>query len=145
MLLIGIGNAFRRDDGAGLAVAERVAALAPPGVEVVAHHGEGAELMELWRGREAVIVVDAVSSGQPAGTIRRFDAEREALPAELFCFSSHAFGVAQAVEMARALGGLPGRLRVIGIEGEDFGHGQGLGPAVAAAVAAVAAEIVAAR
>lgn len=141
MLVIGIGNAFRRDDGAGIAVAEGLAGKAPPGVEVVAHHGEGAELMGLWRGRGRVVVVDAVSSGAAPGTIHRFAAEREALPAELFCFSSHAFGLPQAVEMSRALGEMPGTLLVVGIEGSDFGYGQGMTPPVEAAVGEIIADL----
>lgn len=140
-LVIGIGNAFRRDDGAGVVLAGRLAALAPAGLDVVAHHGEGAELMELWRGRDRVVVVDAVASGAEPGTIHRFAAEREDLPAGLFCFSSHAFGLAQAVAMSRALGTLPSQLAVIGIEGADFGMGEGLSPAVAAAAEAVLAEL----
>jgi hydrogenase maturation protease len=140
-LVIGVGNAFRRDDAAGIVVAERLSAAAPAGTEVVAHHGEGAELMEMWRGRNRVIVVDAVSSGAAPGAIHRFAAERDELPAHLFCFSSHAFGLAQAVALSRALGTLPAQLTVIGIEGADFGLGEGMSPAVIAAVETIVAEL----
>lgn len=141
MLVIGVGNAYRRDDGAGVAVAEALAARGLTGVEVVAHHGEGAELMALWKGRGHVVVVDAVSSGAAPGSIHRFVAQDQELPANMFCFSSHAFGLAQAVSMARVLGQLPARLIILGIEGIDFGPGEGLTPAVAAAVAAVVDEL----
>lgn len=133
MLLIGIGNEFRGDDAVGLAVARAVAARGMPGVEVIEHHGEGAELIELWRGRDQVVVVDAVSSGAPPGTLHRLDAAQP-LPANLFCFSSHAFGLAQAIEMARTLDRLPASLTVVGIEGKSWTHGAPLDPAVAAAV-----------
>jgi hydrogenase maturation protease len=48
----------------------------------------------------------------------------------MFHYSTHRFGLAEAVETARALGLLPGSLRVFGIEGQDFGAGIGLSPAV---------------
>ncbi|MBF0372558.1 MAG: hydrogenase maturation protease [Alphaproteobacteria bacterium] len=133
MLLIGIGNAFRGDDAAGLTVARAVAARQLAGVEVIEHHGEGAELIELWRDRDRVVVVDAVSSGAAPGTLHHLDAAQP-LPANLLCFSSHAFGLAPAIVMARALGRLPASLTVIGIEGKSWTHGAPLDPAVAAAV-----------
>lgn len=139
MLIIGIGNPYRRDDGAGIVVAERLEGT--PGLEVIAHHGEGLELMRLWEGHDDVVLVDAVSSKAEAGTIHRLDAAAGPLLAKLFCHSSHAFGVAQAVELARQLGTLPARLRIIGIEAGDWSAGQGLTPPVAAAVDAVVAEL----
>ncbi|HRW19863.1 MAG TPA: hypothetical protein P5181_13570 [Dermatophilaceae bacterium] len=55
------------------------------------------------------------------------------MPAALFRYSSHRFGLAEAVETARALGLLPAALTLHGIEGADFSAGIGLTPAVAAA------------
>ena len=69
VLVIGIGNEFRRDDGAGVAVARSIKALAPPGVEVYERCGEGTDLIASWCGRPLVFVVDAVSSGEPVGTV----------------------------------------------------------------------------
>ena len=48
--------------------------------------------------------------------------------------STHAFGVADAVELARALDRLPERLDVYAIEGASFAAGAPLSPAVAAAI-----------
>lgn len=137
MVVIGIGNAFRRDDGAGLAVAARLRG--KPGVEVFSHHGEGTGLMALWRGRKRVVVIDAASSGAAPGTVHRLAAD--AIPAEMRFFSSHAFGLAEAVAMARALGELPAEFTVIAIEGADFSAGEELSEAVAAAVDEVAATL----
>jgi hydrogenase maturation protease len=139
-LVIGVGNAFRRDDGAGLAVAERLRGQA--GLEVLTHHGEGTGLMALWRGRPRVVVIDAASSDTPPGTIHHLTAA--AIPAGLKFFSSHAFGVAEAVAMSAALGDLPADFRVIAITGGDFSAGEGLTGPVAAAVEAVVAELSAA-
>lgn len=137
MVVIGIGNAFRRDDGAGLAVARRLEGR--PDITVCSHHGEGTGLMALWRGRGRVVVIDAASSGAAPGTVLRLAAD--AIPAEMRFFSSHAFGLAEAVAMARALGELPAEFTVIAIEGADFSAGEGLSEAVAAAVDEVAATL----
>ena len=56
------------------------------------------------------------------------------LPAGRFMASTHHFGVAEAVEWARALGRLPEALEVHGIEGADFSVGEHLSEPVREAV-----------
>jgi hypothetical protein len=69
------------------------------------------------------------------GTLHRVDAGAGPVPASVFRSSStHAFGVGEAVELARALGTLPGRLALYGIEGAEFVAGEGLSAEVQAAV-----------
>lgn len=142
VLVLGIGNRFRSDDGVGPAVADRLRALGIPAEE---RSGEGAELIDAWQGHDTVIVVDACRSDAAPGTVLRIDAAVEPLPAGLFHYSSHLFGLAEAVETARALGRLPRRLIVFGIEGAAFGFGDSLSPAVEIAagevVRRVAAEV----
>jgi hydrogenase maturation protease len=140
-LVIGIGNAWRSDDAAGLAVAHALQASPPPGVEVLAREGEPTELIDLWADAEAVWLVDAVSSGAPPGSVHRLDATSESLPAALFRVSSHLVGLAEAIELARALGRLPGHVVVFGIEGARFEAGEGLSPEVADAVERVAGRL----
>ncbi len=130
-LIIGVGNSFRGDDGAGLMAAQRLRELALPGVTVLEQSGEGAGLMAAWEGAESVIVVDAMQSGGEPGTVHRLAIGDQPLPAHFGGnFSSHAFGVAEAIEMARLLGKLPARLIVFGIEGKSFTLGDGLSDAV---------------
>ena len=140
-LVIGVGNAMRGDDGAGLAVARALAARVGPGVRVMEASGEGAALMDAWRGAETVVLVDAARSGAPPGTIHRFDAAKEPMPARFFHYSTHAFSVAEAVELARVLGALPPRLLVFGIEGRTFEAGVALSPEAARAAEEAAEEI----
>src|SRR5262245_54150872 len=143
MLVIGIGNRFRADDGVGPVVAAAIAARNLPDVRVVEHSGEGAGLMALWAGAPHVVLVDAVRSGAPPGTIRRIDAGAERVPSGLFNYSTHAFSVAEAVEMARVLGTLPRRIVLYGIEAQDTGCGEGLTPAVRDAAHTVAQRVAA--
>lgn len=125
-VVIGVGNAFRGDDGVGREVARRLAPRARAGIAVRESSGEALSLMELWSGAARVILVDATAAGGKPGAVLRMDASAAALPAECFHKSTHAFSVAEAIEMARALGELPGVVIVYGIEGVSFGHGAGL-------------------
>src|SRR5262249_55901180 len=81
---------------------------------------------EAWRGAETVVIVDAMLSGATPGAIFQFDAGAQPLPKISFRCSTHAFGVAEAIEMARALCNIPQRLIVYGIEGKNFTIGMGL-------------------
>jgi hydrogenase maturation protease len=140
-VVIGVGNDWRRDDAAGLAVARRLRGRVPARVCVLEREGEPVALLEAWTGADEAVVIDAISSGAPPGTVHRLDAGRSPLPAQLFRGSTHALGLAEAVELARVLGRLPDRMLVYGIEGETFAAGSGLSPAVARAVERVADEL----
>jgi hydrogenase maturation protease len=131
--VIGVGNALRGDDAAGLAVA-RALRDRLPGARVIESDGDGAALIDAWQSARFVVLIDAVSSGAAPGTVHRFDAHAEPLPAPLFHYSTHAVSVADAVELARALGTLPPRLVVYGIEATHFEAGAALSPAVQRAV-----------
>jgi hydrogenase maturation protease len=133
-LIVGAGNPFRRDDGAGLATASRLRGALPGGLRVLLKEGDLAALLDDWQGSDAVFVIDATASGSEPGTIRRYEAHERPLPSGFSRSSTHSFGVAEAVELARALGQLPARLVVFGIEGRDFTAGEGLSPDVEAAV-----------
>ena len=130
ILLIGIGNEFRSDDGIGILVARATAERKLPGVEVIEQSGEGTALMDAWSRSDVVYVVDAVSSAAPPGAVYRIDARNKPLPNDLHPFSSHAFGVAHAVELARRLKTLPPRLILFGLGGKSFDSGKGLSPEV---------------
>lgn len=132
--MLGIGNAWQGDDAAGLVVGERLRERVPDGVDVRLLEGEPVSLVEAWDGADDVFVVDAVRSGSPAGMVHRLDASSGPLPATLSAASTHTLGVGEAIELARALGRLPARLVVYGIEAESIAAGAELTAAVAAAV-----------
>jgi hydrogenase maturation protease len=134
IVIIGVGNEYRSDDGAGIAVARRLRAIFPKGVTILEESGEGAALMQAWQGATCVMLVDAVRSGASPGTIHRLDARAAPMPAGFFHYSTHAFSVAEAVELARSLDQLPPHLIVYGIEGANFAAGIELSPAVEQAV-----------
>ncbi len=129
IIVIGVGNAFRGDDAAGRAVAKRVQERVPDELEVVVCELEPTRLIDAWGGADAALVVDAVSSGAEPGTVHRFDATSEALPSREFRSSTHALGIGETIELARAIGKLPASVVVFGIEGEAFGSGTELSSA----------------
>ncbi len=141
LALIGVGNRFRSDDAAGLEVASRLRATNPPGCRILEEEGEPTSLIESFELVKEALVIDAVFSGAEPGTLHRFDATAEPLPAELFKSSTHALGVADAIELARELERLPPRLAVYGIEGANFEVGEGLSPAVETTVDALVTEL----
>jgi hydrogenase maturation protease len=141
VVVIGIGNPWRRDDGAGTRVVELARDLLPRDVEVVESDGEGARLLEAWAGARAAFVADALHSGAPPGTVRRLEIGMDPLPSGHHG-STHAVGLGEAVALSRALGRLPERLVVYAVEGADYAAGSGLTPA-AEAGARYAAQLLA--
>lgn len=119
-LIIGIGNRFRGDDALGCLMAENIKPAVAEIADVMEHDGEPASLIESWQGRSKVILIDAVSSGVMAGTIHQVDLGKTALPDQFRSYSTHAFGIAEAVELARVLGKLPPKVLFYGIEGKSF-------------------------
>ncbi|XVQ81904.1 hydrogenase maturation protease [Microbispora siamensis] len=138
-VVIGLGSDLRGDDAAGLEVARLLRGTLPPSVAVVESSGDPAALVEAWSGAALAIVVDAVSSGAPPGTVHR--PVRSVLPAGWRCAGSHSLGLADAVELGRALGRLPDELVVTGIEGGDFTPGAPMTPPVLAAVRRTADDL----
>jgi len=141
MLIIGLGNEYRRDDAVGLIVARRLKEAAAEHVRVREERGEGTALMESWKDADTVILIDAVRSGAKPGTLRRFDAHRQPIPTEFFRCSTHTFSVAEAIELARALGQLPPRLIVYGVEARNLEAGLGLSPEVETAAQEVVERV----
>ncbi len=112
--IIGIGSPFG-DDAVGLEVARILAEAPPANCEVIAADRPGATLLELLDGVDAAIVVDAVRSEAPPGFIHELgfdDLDRSAVR----FVSSHDLDVVTAIQLARKLGRIPSRGRIIGIE-----------------------------
>ena len=143
VLVIGIGNDLRGDDGVGLVVAAALADRRTPGVRVMTTAGDPATIIDAWVGVGLVIVVDAAMGDvATSGRLRRW------VPAELAGIaevSSHGLGLLQAYGLGEALGRLPARVVVFTGDSAEAGHGIGLSPPIGAAgpraVAAVLTEV----
>lgn len=139
-LVIGVGNPMGGDDAAGRLVVQWLAGRTID-FDVIESFGGAADLVTAFEDRAHVLIVDACLSGATPGTIHRFDARAAPLPPFLNAVSSHAIGVGEGIELARALELLPKICTVIAIEGTDFTIGAPVSPAVTGAVKVCIREI----
>jgi hydrogenase maturation protease len=141
VVVIGVGNEFRHDDGAGPAVLASLRDRVPPEVDLVVTDGEPTRLIEAWTGAGLAVVIDAVRAHPPRpGRVHRFVVDRP-MGGTPRAASSHGFGLDEAVSLALALDRMPGRLIVHAIEAADLTQGTGLTPQVAAAIGDVASAV----
>ncbi len=140
-MVIGLGNPDRGDDAAGPACLAALRGRLPPDVELIESDGEPVGLLTLLGDATEAYLIDACISGAAAGTVRRLEPATDTLPAWAAPPSSHGLGVAETLELARALGELPRRCVVYAIEGLRYEVGAPLSAPVRSAVAAVAAHI----
>jgi hydrogenase maturation protease len=145
--VIGIGQSMRGDDAAGLEAVRLWRTSHPQTAQRSQVHigcleGSGLELIELLQGMDAAVLVDAVRSDAPAGTLHRIGTEA------LSCLqgasaAAHGWGVRDVLRLAAALQPEIGRaeIRLLGIEIEQLGVGQALSETVQAALPALSEAI----
>ena len=131
-VVIGVGNDLRGDDAAGRETVRRL--VTSPSLLLREHGGDAPGLVSLWGPDDDVTVVDAVVSNEPPGTIVEVDALAGPLPAEVSWATTHGAGVAEGIELARAIGLLPRSLKLIGISARRFDLGAPMTLEVEAAV-----------
>jgi hydrogenase maturation protease len=141
VLVVGVGNEFRADDGAGLAAARRLRTQVPAGVAVVELQNDVTALPGLLESRDLAIIIDAAGPGLLPGRHSRFNLADGPLPTGSSEFSTHGIGLGSILEIARLQGNLPLLTIVYGIGGRSFDYGIGLSPEVECAVSRVVEEV----
>jgi hydrogenase maturation protease len=139
--VIGVGNPGSGDDAAGREVARRLSDREPRGLDVRESDGEATALMTAWEDAGEVVVIDACRGPGPPGHVHVLDTDDVERLAPLRAASTHSFGVAAAMGLARALGRLPSRLTVYAVEGRSFREATPLSPEVDRAVDALVARL----
>jgi hydrogenase maturation protease len=145
ILVVGLGNPLMADDGAGIAVAERLGSHPlPPGARAEAGDTDSLRLLSLWRGEAEVWLVDAILAGAPPGTIHRLSHD-EVLSIPQRHAAAHFLSLPESLRwIAAARPDMAAvHYRLFGIEPESIALSPGLTPAVARAVVALADEIAA--
>lgn len=142
VLIIGVGNYYRSDDAAGLIAAEMLNAKNYTGIQVLKHSGEGTSLLECWKNADSVLLIDALNSGAAPGTIFRIDVHKQPLQRKYFRHSTHSFGVADAVELAREMNQLPKEFVIFGIEGKKYIAGTELSSEVDHAIKEIVDRVI---
>ena len=133
-LVVGVGNRDRGDDAVGPQIAARIAALGVPGLDVVEHE-EPLGLVPHLLERDHVVIVDASAPrGRPGRLAVHVVGDSQLNAGAEGTGGTHGFGVVQAVELTRALGRLPTRLVLIGVEAATLEAGRPLSQAVSRTV-----------
>jgi hydrogenase maturation protease len=141
-VVIGVGNPFRRDDGAGTAIAAMISERDLPGVRVVSCDAEPSRLLDAWADTDLAIVVDAMHCARPVpGQVHRREHPQD-WP-QTGAASTHGLGIAQAVRLGQLLDAMPRRLVLYAVEAQDYGYGPGLSAEVSAALPGLAAAVLA--
>lgn len=143
VLVLALGNPDRGDDGIGVLVARQLAGRMPDGVALLTRASEMLSLIEEWSGFDAVACVDAAAPMGHPGRIHRIDLASSELPRDMSMTSSHAFGLADVVELARTLERAPRDIIVYAVEGGCFDRGAPMSAAVTAAAGEVAERVIA--
>lgn len=141
VVVVGLGNRYRKDDGVGVVAAAALGELALPRVRVLTDVAEPLGLLDAWWGATLAVVIDAaVAKPSMPGRVRRFT------PGELTTaregLSSHTIDIDRTRALGQALGRVPDALVVFSIDVADVGHGSGLTPRVAGAVPEVVRLVV---
>jgi hydrogenase maturation protease len=139
-----LGNLERSDDGVGVEIVRRLKPITRRNVAVRESSGDLTTLLDMWKGYDEVILVDAMHAGDTPGRVRWFDVSETDLPEATFAeHSTHNFGLHQAVAMARALGELPRSVLVVGVQGVNFASGVKMSREVQDAVDEIVTAILA--
>lgn len=138
VLVLGIGNPLRGDDGVGPRVVKELARRGlPEGVTALDVGTRGLDLLQVLEGWERVVVVDAVDFGQEPGQFVRFTPDQAELARTADHFSLHHAGLSEVLALASALGWtLPG-LVIFGVQPAEIGWREGLSLAVETALSAL--------
>jgi len=133
-----MGNPILSDDGVGLEVARRLQeGPLPDGVDVQQSEVAGLRLLELLKGYDKVVIVDALRTGRAPGDVVRYEA-RDFRGGHRY-ESAHSIGLETALELGRRMGlPMPDDVTVFAIEAADVEtFGEEFSPPVAAAAGKV--------
>ena len=117
-LVIGSGNLLRSDDGVGIQVIEALrSAHDITGIDLL-EAVSGIDIIGAVQGYDKVIIVDAIQSGAPSGTVHEFSLDALGDPG---AFSSHGMDFASLIKLGRGIypGKMPEDITVLAVEAKD--------------------------
>ena len=131
LLVLGIGNILLSDEGIGVRVVEAMRELSLPAhVELCDGGTGGLDLVEMIADRQKVVVVDAMQTDAPPGTILRLTPDDLVSPAP-GRLSVHEVSLLDALAMARQIGEPPGEVVILGVQPGLIDWGLELTPEIA--------------
>jgi hydrogenase maturation protease len=142
VLVLGLGNVLLVDDGTGAATLDRLERdyRIPPEVRLVEGGTLGLSLLDEIAEARHVILVDAVATDAPAGTLVRLDGAA-VIDAVRDRLSVHQVGVADLLNAARLIGRYPASVVLLGLVPGTIGLGVGRTRVVDAAIEVLVSAI----
>lgn len=142
VLVAGIGNVFRGDDGVGVAVAGSLAGEDLGAGVIVRDAGiRGMHLAyELLDGFEGLVLVDAVETGNPPGSVSIIEPDVGSLTAGRV-IDAHSMDPATVLAALSDLGGGVDRVLIVAVEPADLSERLGLSGVVEDAIPAAVAAV----
>ena len=138
MLVLGLGNPLRGDDGVGPRLVKELTRRGlPEGVTALDAGTGGLDLLRVLEGWEWAVIVDAVDVGREPGQFVRFTPDQVRLAQPTDHFSFHCAGLSEVLALADALGRVLPEMVIFGVQLADVGWREGLSPAVEATLPAL--------
>ena len=142
IVVLGVGNILLSDEGVGVRAVESLKReyRLPPEVEVIDGGTSAMEMLDDLACADHLIIVDAVRSGKPPGTMVRIAGD--AVPVFFKTkLSPHQIGLSDVLATLALTGELPGGVTVIGVEPYSLATGMALTPQVEAVLPKVVAQL----
>lgn len=137
IIILGLGNLIRSDDGVGIHAIHHLFRdrRIPGSIELLDGGTLGLQLLPAIQGVTHLLVLDAINTGAPPGTLARFDmSEMEPLPGSP---SVHQIGFADVLAALHLLEKFPQQMILLGVQPEETGWGDKLSNGVQAALPAL--------
>ncbi|MEF8776829.1 MAG: hydrogenase maturation protease [Haloarculaceae archaeon] len=133
LAIVGVGNSIMGDDGVGPKLIERLGESAvgsAADVRLVDAGTTGFLALEAMSGAERAVVVDAVETGDPPGTIHEYRCVDGTFETEIPEMTMHDVSFTEAMAAGRDVYDLPDEIRILGVEPADVSIGEELSEAV---------------
>ena len=143
-VVLGVGNTIMRDEGVGVRCIELLLAehALPEGVVAVDGGTSTHELLGDVEGVDLLVIVDAVVTGGPPGSLIRLEGDR--IPSAFSNkMSPHQHGINDLLATLQLVGRAPGRVVLHGVMPAVMELGMDLSPEVEAALPELAARVLA--
>ncbi|MBU0743784.1 MAG: hydrogenase maturation protease [Gammaproteobacteria bacterium] len=129
VLIVGVGNPYRHDDGIGIEIIKILQQENNPQVILFDAGTDGFSLLDKLALYKRAIIIDAVYMGEKPGEVRLFTPKEARLKIKSDALSTHGFGLAEVLKLAEELG-IEAEIKIIGIEPESIDFGEGLSEVV---------------
>jgi len=143
VVVLGLGNPLRGDDGIGPRIVEDLIRRGlPEGVEALGGGNMGLDLLHILEGWERAVIVDAADVGLEPGQFTRFTPDSVYLVQQANSLSFHQAGLSETLALAEALDLALPEMVIFGVQPATLGWREGLSPAVEATLPALADAVI---